>query len=123
MKKDIKNREDIIQLVDAFYKTVISDEKIGYLFSDVAKINWELHLPKMYDFWENILFNTGNFEGNPMQKHKELNEKSKLEKAHFLHWNKLFQITVNKLFSGEKATEIIKRAMNISHMMMEKAVT
>ncbi len=58
-----------------------------------------------------------------MEKHRELNQKSKLEKAHFLHWNKLFKNTVDKLFTGEKATEIIKRAMNISHMMMEKAVT
>ncbi len=59
MKKDIKNREDIVQLVNAFYKAVIADEKIGYLFNDVAKVNWELHLPKMYDFWENILLAQG----------------------------------------------------------------
>lgn len=122
MKNDIQNREDIIKLVDTFYDRITSDEVIGYLFNDVAKINWKLHLPKMYDFWENILFSTGNFEGNPMIKHKELNQKSKLTEAHFLHWNKLFLATVDELFKGKKAREIKKRAINISQMMMEKAV-
>lgn len=122
MKNDIQNREDIIKLVDAFYDTVIADEVIGYLFTDVAKVNWSLHLPKMYDFWENILFSTGNFEGNPMLKHKELNQKSKLTEGHFNHWNKLFNTTVDELFLGKKAEEIKSRAMNISQMMMQKAV-
>jgi hemoglobin len=122
MKNDIQNREDIILLVNAFYDKVITDEVIGYLFTDVAKVNWTLHLPKMYDFWENILFSTGNFEGNPMIKHKELNQKSKLTEGHFNHWNKLFNTTVDELFSGKKADEIKSRAMNISQMMMQKAV-
>ena len=122
MKNDIKNREDIIKLVDSFYDIVNKDEVIGYLFNDVAKVNWELHLPKMYDFWENILFSTGNFEGNPMMKHKELNQKSKLNEEHFYHWNKLFNTAVDELYKGKKATEIKNRAMNISQMMMQKAI-
>jgi hemoglobin len=122
MKNDIQNRDDIVLLVNTFYDTVITDSVIGYLFTDVAKVNWSLHLPKMYDFWENILFSTGNFEGNPMIKHKELNQKSKLSEAHFNHWNKLFNATVDALFKGEKADEIKNRAMNISQMMMQKAV-
>ena len=66
MKTDIRNRKDIEKLINAFYDKVKVDEVIGYFFNDVAKVNWEIHLPKMYDFWENILFYTANFEGNPM---------------------------------------------------------
>jgi len=36
MKTEIKNREDIIKLVDAFYTKVKTDTVIGYLFNDVA---------------------------------------------------------------------------------------
>ncbi|HPW98479.1 MAG TPA: group III truncated hemoglobin, partial [Flavobacterium sp.] len=79
MKHDIQNREDIIKLVDVFYDKVKKDNVIGYIFSDIAHVNWDLHLPRMYDFWENILFYTGNFDGNPMMTHKTLNEKAPMD--------------------------------------------
>jgi len=60
MKKDIKNRKDIEKLVNAFYEKVKTDTVIGFLFNDVANINWYSHLPKLFDFWENILFYKGN---------------------------------------------------------------
>ena len=122
MKKDIKNRKDIEKLVNLFYEKVKSDSAIGYLFTDVANVNWEVHLPRMYDFWENILFSTSNFEGNPMMKHKELDQKSKLTVAHFEQWNNLFITTVDKLFVGDKAEEIKARALNMSALLMTHAV-
>ena len=122
MKTDIRNRKDIEKLVNTFYDKIKTDEVIGYLFNDVAQVNWELHLPKMYDFWENILFYTANYEGNPMLKHKELHQKSPMNPIHFEHWNKLFNETVDKLFVGSKADEIKNRAMNISAVMMFKAL-
>lgn len=122
MKTDIKNRTDIEKLVNAFYDKIKIDTKIGYFFTDVVKVNWELHLPKMYDFWENVLFSTGNYEGNPMVAHKNLHQKSETTKAHFDHWNKMFAKTVDELFAGEKANEIKQRAMNISAAMMYKTL-
>jgi hemoglobin len=123
MKTDIQNREDVIRLVDAFYDKIKTDTVIGFLFNDVAQVNWSTHLPRMYDFWENILFYTGNFEGNPMLKHKQLHGKHPLTKVHFQHWNQLFNQTVDELFVGEKAEEIKKRAMNISEVMQIKTIT
>ena len=40
MKTDIRNRKDIEKLVNAFYDKVKKDDTIGYLFNDVAKVNW-----------------------------------------------------------------------------------
>jgi len=122
MKKDIHNRNDIIRLVDAFYEKIKTDQVIGFLFNEVAQINWENHLPKMYDFWENVLFFTGNFDGNPMQKHKELHNKCPLTHAHFDHWNAVFVQTVDELFVGEKAEEIKMRAKSISDVIMYKTI-
>jgi hemoglobin len=122
MKKDIHNRNDIIRLVDTFYEKIKTDQVIGFLFNEVAQINWENHLPKMYDFWENVLFFTGNFDGNPMQKHKELHNKYLLSHAHFDHWNEVFRITVDELFVGEKAEEIKLRAKSISNVIMFKTI-
>ena len=123
MKTDIRNRKDIEKLVNAFYDKVKNDEAIGYLFTEVAHVNWELHLPKMCDFWENILFYTGNYDGNPMARHKELHDKSTMTKAHFQHWIDLFYKTVNYHFEGPKAEEIKNRAMNIATAMMYKTLS
>lgn len=122
MKTDINDRKDIELLVNAFYDKVKTDVVIGYLFTDVARVNWEKHLPIMYDFWENILFQTGNYNGNPMLRHKELHEKSTMEAAHFRHWNYLFNLTVDELFEGAKAQEIKMRATNIAQVMRYKTL-
>ena len=120
MKKDISNRTDIQLLVDTFYTKVRADETIGYLFNDVAKVNWELHLPRMYDFWENILFQTGGFKGNPMVAHVKLHQQSPLTAAHFEQWLKLFLATVDELFEGDKTELIKQRARSIATMMQIK---
>jgi hemoglobin len=120
MKKDISNRADIQQLVDTFYIKVRADETIGYLFNDVAQVNWEQHLPRMYDFWENILFQTGSFKGNPMAAHVQLHQKSPLSAAHFDRWQQLFNATVDELFEGDMAELIKQRALSIATMMRIK---
>lgn len=122
MKRDINNRSDIIRLVDRFYEKIKTDQIIGFLFNDVVQIDWQKHLPKMYDFWDNVLFFTGKFDGNPMQKHKDLYSKSPLTSAHFMHWNEVFKQTVDELFEGEKAEEIKKRAKNIADVIMYKTI-
>ncbi len=122
MKPDIKNRDDIIKLVDAFYDKIKMDNEIGYFFNEVSHVNWDKHLPIMYDFWENILFSTGNFSGNPMEKHKLLHQKSAMTQSHFLHWIKVFHETIDDLYQGAKAEETKQRAVNIATAMMYKTL-
>ena len=41
MKSDITNRKDIELLVNTFYDKVRNNPVLGYIFDDVAKIDWE----------------------------------------------------------------------------------
>lgn len=120
MKTDIKNRVDIEELVNIFYGRVMKDPTIGYFFNDVAHVNWEKHLPKMCDFFENILFSSGNYDGNPMVAHEELHKKREVKREHFQHWKTIFDATVDELFTGAKAEEIKLRTNNIAEAMMHK---
>ena len=54
--RDIETRQDIEKLMIAFYSKAISDEVIGYIFTEVAKIDLSHHLPIIADFWEMVLF-------------------------------------------------------------------
>ena len=120
MKKDIRGRADIALLVDEFYKKIKLDPVIGYIFSDIAKVNLDKHLPVMYDFFENMLFYTGSYNGNPMQLHKHLNSIVPLTVAHFDQWYYLFSTTVDGLFTGETASLAKQRAKSIATVMQIK---
>ncbi|MBP6431267.1 MAG: group III truncated hemoglobin [Ferruginibacter sp.] len=122
MKKDILNKDDIIILIDAFYEKVKVDSVIGYIFTDVVKVHWEKHLPVMYNFWENTLFYTGSYEGNPMELHKHLHKVMPLTEAHFTQWTTLFTNTVDELFEGKNATLAKQRAISIATVMQIKII-
>ncbi|MBE5318429.1 group III truncated hemoglobin [Pedobacter sp. MR2016-19] len=117
MKKDIHNREDIIQLVDTFYGMVQENNKIGPIFTEVAKVDWVHHLPKMYDFWESILFGKAIYKGNPMLVHFALNDKTSLQTAEFETWKTIFFNTVDDLFEGSNAELIKQKAQSIADLM------
>lgn len=118
--KDIQDRADIEFLINEFYKTVIDDQVIGYIFTDVVKLDWERHIPIMYDFWETTLLGAMKYKGNPMTKHIQLNRKESLQPEHFERWINLWETTTKANFSGEKANEAIQRAKSIAGLMMHK---
>jgi hemoglobin len=72
-KKDITSRADIEQLVTTFYEQVKKDDTIGFIFTDVAKINWDHHIPLIVDFWESILLDNPVYTKNAMEVHYVLN--------------------------------------------------
>jgi hemoglobin len=119
-KKDISNKEDIKLLVDAFYKRVVDDPVIGLLFTETFKVNWERHLPKMYDFWENVLFMSGGYSGNPMEVHTRLHNTAHFGKEHFDRWKRLWVLSVNKHFKGETAELAKRKATSIAAIMQFK---
>lgn len=122
LKKDIENRYDIELMVDAFYKKVLADKQLGFIFQDVAKVNWSTHIPLLYDFWENVIFFTGSYEGNPVNLHKHLHAIEPLNKTHFDRWNKLFILTIDQLFEGSKAELAKERAISISGIIRDKVL-
>ena len=97
-------------LVDSFYDRVNRDELLGPVFNEVAKVDWEHHLPTMYSFWSTMLFRTGEYNGRPWPKHAVL----PLRKELFERWVKLFCETVDSLFAGPKAAEAKARALSIA---------
>lgn len=120
MKKDIENRKDIELLIITFYNKVKADGTIGYIFNDIAKVNWQKHLPIMFDFWENVLFYTGGYNGNPMMVHQQLNRVVPLTQPHFKQWEKIFTETVDELFDGTNAILAKQRALSISTVIQMK---
>ena len=117
---DIQSRQDIELLVDAFYKRVLEDEQIKVFFTKVVSLDWDVHIPVMYDFWESMLLDVAKYRRNAMLKHLELNERRRLESAHFDRWLELWEETVKAHFEGEKASKAISKARQIGELMQFK---
>lgn len=116
MKREIETPEDVKFMVDSFYEKVNQDQLLSPVFNDFANVDWESHLPKMYTFWESILFATGEYQGQPFQKHIPL----PISLAHFERWIKLFEDNVDQHFEGEKAALAKHRALTIAHIFKTK---
>ncbi len=119
MKTDIAGRSDLEILINRFYDKVRVNPVIGQFF---AHVNWDKHLPVMYDFWENTVFYTGGYLGNPLQIHQAFHKKHPLNADHFKQWQDLFLSTVDELFAGEKAELAKQRALSISTVMQIKTI-
>ena len=120
MKKDIETSEDVALLVNSFYDKVQKDDVIGYFFSEVAKVNWDEHLPHMIQFWETVLLGKATFEGWPMRTHLVLSQKERLMPNHFERWMELWFGIVDNNFEGEIATEAKNRAKIMRDLILFK---
>lgn len=74
----------------------------------------------MYNFWENIILFTGNYDGNQMNLHQHLHHITPLNAAHFIKWNQLFICTADELFEGQKDSLAKQRAVSISKIIKKK---
>lgn len=111
---DIDDRADIERLVRAFYAKALTDTMIGYLFTDVAKLDLEAHVPVISDFWETVLFGTGGYSGGAFAVHQQLDAKSPLRGGHFERWITLWTQTVDELFAGPNAEQAKAHARRVA---------
>ena len=117
---DIQTQEDLYLLVDEFYKKLLSDESISYIFTDVVKIKLEEHLPILVTFWSQSLFNTGGYSKNLTNIHLDINAKEYLSPELFIIWLNHFNNSVDEKFSGSNAEKIKTQALSIATVMQIK---
>jgi hemoglobin len=117
---DLVGHPDIVRLVDAFYAKVRADAPLGHVFDSVAKVNWETHLPKLYAFWDTVLFRAGTFRGNPLAAHLKLVEQTDMGWPLFERWLELFRATVDENFAGENAGHIVRCAEDMARVIHSK---
>jgi hemoglobin len=116
-RSDIRGREDIELLVDRFYASVRRDAMLGPIFDDIAKVNWDEHLPKLCDFWETVLFRTGGYRGNPLAVHRHIAGRTSMDRGMFDRWLHHFTATVDRWFEGENAGHIKRVAADMANVI------
>ncbi|MBX7499887.1 group III truncated hemoglobin [Qipengyuania sp. YG27] len=105
----------VARLVESFYAAVREDPLLGPIFSDRIA-DWPIHLERMKSFWRSILFNSGEFSGNPMRQHMAI---PGLEERHFSRWLDLFYATLRDLEESPGGTLLVAaRARSIADSLL-----
>jgi hemoglobin len=118
--KDIQTPEEIFIIVEEFYKKLLADDTISYIFTDVVKIKLEEHLPILVTFWSQAILGTGGYFNNLTQIHLDVNTKSHLSKELFDIWLAHFEAAINENFSGFNCERMKNQAHQLSTIMQLK---
>jgi len=112
---DSINDADIQLLVQSFYTKVRQDTLLAPIFATKIKDSeWDSHIAHIASFWRSIFLKTGEFTGNPLHKHMEVQG---LTPAHFSHWLALFQDTALDVLPSDKAQTIHAMAERIAQSL------
>lgn len=102
-------------MVERFYANIREDELLAPIFAERIS-DWPRHLERMKTFWRSILFNSGEFSGNPMVKHMAI---PGLEEFHFARWLEIFYATLDAMGSRpDGATLVAERARAIADSLL-----
>ena len=118
--KDIQNQKDLYLLVAEFYKKLLADNRINYIFTDIVKIKIEEHLPILVVFWSQMILGTGGYTNNLTDIHLKVDQLKHLSPALFDIWLHHFFETVDQNFYGKNANEIKLQAKNLSIILQIK---
>jgi hemoglobin len=117
---DIQSQKDLYLLVDAFYKKLLNDNRINYIFTDVVKIKIEDHLPILVTFWSQMILGTGGYTNNLTDIHLKVDKLHNLSPEIFDIWISHFNETIDKHFLGLNANEIKLQAKSLSTILQIK---
>lgn len=115
-QKDILTLDDVKNLVDTFYGKIREDELLAPIFNERIEERWPEHLEKMYRFWQTVLLGEQTYYGAPFVPHAQL----PVSNRHFDQWVRIFNETVDSLFSGEKADEAKWRGQKMAEIFEAK---
>jgi hemoglobin len=104
----------VARMVDLFYARIRDDAVLGPIFA-AHVVDWGPHLDRMNQFWRSVLFNSGEFGGNPMAKHVAIPE---LERGQFEHWLALFDATLAEIGSDDARAHVHARARTIASSLL-----
>ena len=114
MKYDTINKEAIDGLMEIFYEKIRRHKELGAIFN--AKVGtsdeeWTAHKAKISNFWQGMLLGEGDYSGQPMKAHLEL---PSFPQKLFDEWLKLFEMSLDIVFTEENKAIILQKAQMIA---------
>ena len=96
--------QNLPTILDIFSKQRTSDETRHHE-------EWTAHKAKISNFWQGMLLGEGDYSGQPMKAHLEL---PSFPQKLFDEWLKLFEMSLDIVFTEENKAIILQKAQMIA---------
>ncbi len=112
--RDLDDPRAIDRLVDAFYARVLLDPTLAPVFTAVAGVDLDHHLPVIKAFWRKMLLGHRDYARNMVARHAAVHARLPLRRRHFDRWLALFTRTIDDHFAGPGAERAKRLARHIA---------
>ena len=115
--RDIQTRDDMLNIMTAFYEQLMTDPIIGFFFTDVAQLDLAEHVPKVAQFWAFQVLGEKGYRGDVFNAHLQLHNKSAMNTDHFHRWLFILHNSIDHLYAGSNADLMKWKAAAIAKKM------
>jgi hemoglobin len=115
--QDLVDRADVEVLLRRFYGRVLVDDVLAEPFAELRAAGLDLHIPKMCDFWETVLFRARLYRGSALDAHRLVHDRVPLTDRHFARWLTTWRNTVDEMYCGPVAERAKIQAARIAWAM------
>ena len=113
---DIADRDDLERMVRAFYGAARVDDVLGPVFA-AAEVDWDVHIPRLVDFWAWQLLGDERYRRNPLRAHERVHALVPFTDEHYGRWVALHERTIDQRFSGPRAELAKQRGRRMASAM------
>jgi hemoglobin len=111
---DLDARREIHDLVVRFYREVAFDDLLNPVFSEVAEVDWSVHIPKLIDYWCRVLLGEPGYHGAILAAHRHVHDLDGFRIDHFDRWYSLWVVSVDAGWAGPLAERAKRHAALIA---------
>ncbi len=101
--RDLETRAEIHDLVIHFYREVALDDLLGPVFGEIAEVDWAVHIPRLIDYWSQVLLGEAGYDGAILAAHRYVHGLEPLRLELFERWYHLFVASVDGRWKGPQA--------------------
>lgn len=120
---DLDTPANIERFVSLFYDRLLNDTVLEPMFTQVAQIDLQQHLPTISLYWQKMLLGDERYNNNTMAKHRVINQKHAFQAVHFERWLEHFIATNNAHFKGPFSDRAKTIAANVIKNMQSQMLT
>lgn len=104
-KPDLSTRTEIHDLVVEFYRAIVNDAELGYIFGEVAEVDWTLHIPKLIDYWCRVLLKQPGYDGYILAAHQHVHGIEPIPREMFDRWYLMWVDSIDGTWEGPIAEQ------------------
>ena len=119
-RPDLSDRAQIHDLVVGFYREIVFDDLLGPVFDDVAEVDWTVHLPKLVDYWCQVLLGEPGYAGWLLGPHQAVSDRERFRAEHFDRWYGLWTDSIGAGWAGPVAETAKAHAARIAAVLARR---